>query len=80
MVPLTDLQRRVLDVFNASAPTLEVIQMNERATDAWRERARQDPAGIEAYGLAGILALRRKMLHLYWQNTVGYRDVTPISL
>jgi hypothetical protein len=60
MIPRTGLQRRFLNVSTTYAPTLEVLQMNERATDAWQERARLDPTGTEAHGLPDILALSER--------------------
>ena len=69
MTYLTEVQKRVLDKVSPFAPTPDVLKMNERATTEWQECARCHPTGIEAYGLQDILALRRKLFHLYRHNT-----------
>jgi hypothetical protein len=71
MLAPRDLQRRIHDSVNTYAPTLVDILMNEQATVAWEACARRDPTGVEAYGLADILAVRHKLQYLYWCNTLA---------
>lgn len=58
MIPDTERQRRIVDDVNQFAPTLDVVQLNKRATAAWEACARQDPTGVEASGLEDLLAVR----------------------
>jgi len=80
MIPYTHVQKRILDEVNRYAPTLEEVQLNERATAACQASARQDPTGIEASGLDDLLAVRRTFQQLYWRNTrCGRGRPAPLS-
>jgi CheY-like chemotaxis protein len=79
MISPTHLKQRILDELNQFAPSLEVVQMNQRATTAMQERVLHAPEGVEAVGFEDILRVRQKLRYLYWHNTLGHHAATSAS-